>query len=131
MRYLVLSPSEYDHDIGDVTETTPLIPSFAISGVDCDYFLGADTLGKVRNAKIKELNRDPDEVLDKMVKTYPGIPPAMLEKCLIAACVAAGELPREYTYQCLVSGNKTTLRALDTERKDYVMWDDLDPAKYL
>jgi hypothetical protein len=131
MRYLVLSPSEYDHDIGDVTETTPLIPSFAISGVDCDYFLGADKLGKVRNAKIKELSRDPDEVLEQMVQIYPGIPQAMLEKCLIASCVAAGELPSEYTYQCLVSGHKTTLRALDTERKDYVMWDDLDPAKYL
>jgi hypothetical protein len=55
----------------------------------------------------------------------------MLEKYLIASCVAAGELPREYTYQCMVTANKAVLRALDTERKDYVLWDDLDPAKYL
>jgi hypothetical protein len=131
MRYLVLSPSEYDHDIGEITETTPLIPSFAVSGVDCNYFLGSDTYGKVRQAKIKELNRDPDEVLEKLVETYVGIPQAMLEKCLIEACIAAGKLPADLTYQCLVTGNKTVLRALDNKYKDYVVWDNLDPAKYL
>jgi hypothetical protein len=132
MHYLVWSPSEYDYDdVGDVTDITPLIPAFNIEGVDCNYFLGADSYGKVRHAKIAELNRDPDELLEKIVATYPGIPPAMLERYLVSSCVAAGNLSKNYKYQCVLSGNKVALRTLDVELDDYVLWEDLDPKDYM
>jgi len=131
--YLVKSTADYD-DVDETKElesTTPLIPAFPITGDgDCNYFIGADKHGKIRNAKVVELNIDPDKLMTRASACYPGMPPALLESYIEAMCLTACDLKKDVVYQCVVDGPRAALRDVEA-REDYVLWENNEPKKYL
>ena len=131
--YLVRSPSKVDQeeDLKDLQDKTPLIPSFPVEDVDCNYFVGINTHGKVRNAKIVQLDLDPDDLLKEAVATYLGIPQKLLESYITETLCLIQSLPRNVYYQCIVEGPRCTLRSIEENRQEYVLWQNNDPKKYL
>lgn len=133
MLYFVPDVKEYDsvEDLGELVAGSPLIPSFPIDGVDCDYFIGADAHGKVRNAVVKNLDVDPDTLLTSAVQKYPGIPGRLLEDYIINSCVAASKSRKSVSYQCIVDGTKAMIRSVDDKRTQIPLWECVDPKNYL
>jgi len=133
MLYFVPQVENYDtaETLGELVDSSPLIPSFPIDGIDCDYFIGAAAHGKVRNAVVKDLPLDPDELLELSVKKYPGMPRRLLEDYIIHSCVAASKSNKHVKYQCIVEGFKSMVRSIDESRTQIQLWECVDPKNYL
>jgi hypothetical protein len=133
MFYFIPSPENYDQEeeLGDLKKDSPLIPSFPMQDVDCDYFVGADAHGKVRSAVAVELNVDPDDLIERAVKLYPGMPRKLIEDYIVYSCVAACKADKEHKHQCMVQGTRAIVRALDEDHSELVLWENIDPKNYL
>jgi len=131
--YLTRSESKFDHDedLKDLAPDTPLMPSFPVQDQDCNYFIGINKHGKVRNAVVVDLLLDPDDLLTEAIETYPGMPVKLLEDYITNTCVAAHSMPKNVVYQCIIEGHRCVLRSLEENRREIVLWEHNDPKNYL
>jgi hypothetical protein len=119
---------ELPHE-GGILIPEPVIPT--IGGANS--FTGLDTFNLCTLATIKSTDIDPDELLDKLTKYYPGIPNKLLEFYLVHTLAAAEKYKDcvNHIFRLYSGPSSAVLHSIHNENGLITLWDNVDTTKYL
>jgi hypothetical protein len=131
MRYLVAVFADEKPPENRCADSEPVIPAFPMG--DSNHFIGVFCSGVSTYASARNMpdDVDPDEILKKLVETYPGIPKAYLEDTLTRTMVVAARLDTISVYRVFVTEDSAVLHNVDNENELIPLWKDRPASKYL
>ena len=101
----------------------PLMPAIFIDGSDNNKFVGTTIFGECRQAKLIQLDIDPDELVIAAQECYPGIPESLIKANVTDMIFAATELPKNLAYRVMVEEDRAALYGVSDDNVTRVLWD--------
>ena len=121
-------------DEGGFTQEPPPPDEFMIPDIpmgDKTEFIGIPSFKTCPRARIREDSVDPDGLLKRLIAEYPGLPPDMLNKFIVDTLVAAAKVPGDHVYRVNVTRSSAVVQSVSVDGLVCVIWDDLDPSKFI
>jgi hypothetical protein len=122
MRYLVATrPERVAVDTKDdwAEEGEPVIPWYPAPADN--VFLGLDSFKKAPYAVVVDVKLDPDELVERLVKQYPGLPEILHENYVFAIGLAAHRFPIGTKFQVYVDTGTAKLKVVGREEY-HLLW---------
>ena len=131
MRYLVAVFPDEQAPENRCADSEPVIPTFPMGGAN--HFIGVFCAGVATYASARNMpaSVDPDEILEGLVKTYPGIPKEYLEDTLTRTMVTAATLNSTQIYRVFIDEDSAVLHNVNDETELITLWHDRPASKYI
>jgi len=115
MKFLVSLPSELTVEATKLEwadRDEPVVPWFPV-GIG-NVFVSCTTFRKATHATVRDIQQDPDDLAERLIHEYPGLPRELHEAYVYRIAKTAAGLPPGGRYRVMTTQDTATLQNVET-----------------